>query len=110
MIMVSPQNVLAVGLGTCVYLWTASNSKVTKLCDLGPNDSVCSVQWTRFGTEHSARESEPWEVIRRELVSWHGIQESYHQAAETETSFNMISESRAIMSANSWGTNLKSAV
>ncbi|XP_010520101.1 PREDICTED: protein FIZZY-RELATED 3 [Tarenaya hassleriana] len=46
----SSQNVLAVGLGTCVYLWTASNSKVTKLCDLGPNDSVCSVQWTREGS------------------------------------------------------------
>lgn len=25
----SSQNVLAVGLGTCVYLWTASNSKVS---------------------------------------------------------------------------------
>ncbi|KAF5192185.1 Fizzy-related like [Thalictrum thalictroides] len=46
----SSQNVLAVGLGTCVYLWTASNSKVTKLCDLGPSDSVCSVQWTREGS------------------------------------------------------------
>ncbi|KAK2637480.1 hypothetical protein Ddye_032272 [Dipteronia dyeriana] len=46
----SSQNVLAVGLGTCVYLWTASNSKVTKLCDLGPNDSVSSVQWTREGS------------------------------------------------------------
>ncbi|XWS74954.1 hypothetical protein CRYUN_Cryun01aG0043100 [Craigia yunnanensis] len=46
----SSQNVLAVGLGTRVYLWTASNSKVTKLCDLGPNDSVCSVQWTREGS------------------------------------------------------------
>lgn len=46
----SSQNVLAVGLGTCVYLWTASNSKVTKLCDLGPSDGVCSVQWTREGS------------------------------------------------------------
>ncbi|CAN1257487.1 Protein FIZZY-RELATED 3 [Linum perenne] len=46
----SSQNVLAVGLGTCVYLWSASNSKVTKLCDLGPNDSVCSVQWTKEGS------------------------------------------------------------
>lgn len=27
----SSQNVLAVGLGTCVYLWTASNSKVSVL-------------------------------------------------------------------------------
>ncbi|XP_068668102.1 protein FIZZY-RELATED 3-like isoform X1 [Aristolochia californica] len=46
----SCQNVLAVGLGTCVYLWTASNSKVTKLCELGPSDSVCALQWTREGT------------------------------------------------------------
>ncbi|PKI72359.1 hypothetical protein CRG98_007229, partial [Punica granatum] len=46
----SSQNVLAVGLGTSVYLWSASNSKVTKLCDLGPNDGVCSVQWTREGS------------------------------------------------------------
>ncbi|OMO96792.1 hypothetical protein COLO4_15081 [Corchorus olitorius] len=46
----SSQNVLAVGLGTCVYLWTASNSKVTKLCDLGPHDGVCAVQWTREGS------------------------------------------------------------
>lgn len=46
----SSQNVLAVGLGTCVYLWSASNSRVTKLCDLGPYDGVCSVQWTREGS------------------------------------------------------------
>ncbi|GKA95220.1 protein FIZZY-related 3 [Tanacetum coccineum] len=46
----SSQNVLAVGLGSCVYLWTATTSKVTKLCDLGPNDGVCSVQWTKEGS------------------------------------------------------------
>ncbi|XP_057433359.1 B-type cell cycle switch protein ccs52B [Lotus japonicus] len=46
----SSQNVLAVGLGTCVYLWSASNSRVTKLCDLGPYDGVCSVQWTKEGS------------------------------------------------------------
>ncbi|EXB65255.1 Protein FIZZY-RELATED 3 [Morus notabilis] len=46
----SSQNILAVGLGTCVYLWSATNSKVTKLCDLGPNDGICSVQWTREGS------------------------------------------------------------
>jgi cell division cycle 20-like protein 1 (cofactor of APC complex) len=27
-----------------------SCSQVTRLCDLGPNDSVCSVQWTREGS------------------------------------------------------------
>lgn len=46
----SSNNVLAVGLGTCVYLWSACTSKVTKLCDLGVNDSVCSVGWTPQGT------------------------------------------------------------
>ncbi|CAM6105772.1 unnamed protein product [Calypogeia fissa] len=47
----SSHNVLAVGLGTCVYLWSACTSKVTKLCDFGPqNDIVCSVGWTQRGT------------------------------------------------------------
>ncbi|KAH8556398.1 quinon protein alcohol dehydrogenase-like superfamily [Umbelopsis sp. PMI_123] len=43
-------DVLAVGLGMCVYLWNATTSKVTKLCDLGPGDSVTSVNWTQRGT------------------------------------------------------------
>ncbi|KAL0282350.1 UNVERIFIED_CONTAM: protein FIZZY-RELATED 2 [Sesamum angustifolium] len=40
----------AVGLGNCVYLWHASSSKVVKLCDLGIDDSVCSVGWAHRGT------------------------------------------------------------
>lgn len=46
----SMNNVLAVGLGNCVYLWNACSSKVTKLCDLGLDDSVCSVVWAQRGT------------------------------------------------------------
>jgi len=46
----SSSNVLAVGLGPCVYLWSATNSKVTKLYDLGANDSVASVQWSQRGS------------------------------------------------------------
>ncbi len=53
----SSQNVLAVGLGPCVYLWSACTSKVTKLCDLSPSsnsngstDCVCSVAWSQRGT------------------------------------------------------------
>lgn len=38
-------NFLAVGLGTCVYLWNAHTSRVTKLCDIGPYDAVTSVSW-----------------------------------------------------------------
>eukprot|EP01017_Pseudomicrothorax_dubius_P035312 TRINITY_DN4929_c0_g1_i3.p1 TRINITY_DN4929_c0_g1~~TRINITY_DN4929_c0_g1_i3.p1 ORF type:complete len:513 (+),score=70.85 TRINITY_DN4929_c0_g1_i3:147-1685(+) len=41
----SSQNILAVGLSSCVYLWSAVSSKVTKLCDLGNNDTVTSVAW-----------------------------------------------------------------
>ncbi|KAH9721628.1 protein FIZZY-RELATED 2 [Citrus sinensis] len=46
----SSHNVLAVGLGNCVYLWNACSSKVTKLCDLGIDDSVCSVGWANRNT------------------------------------------------------------
>jgi len=34
----SSTNNLAVGLSNCIYIWSASNSKVTKLHDLGPRD------------------------------------------------------------------------
>ena len=47
----SAQNVIAVGLGPCVYLWSAATSKVTKLCDLSAaGGHVCSVRWTQKGT------------------------------------------------------------
>lgn len=40
---------LAVGLGTCVYLWNANTSKVTKLIDL-VTDKITSVNWSTVGT------------------------------------------------------------
>eukprot|EP00095_Tigriopus_kingsejongensis_P003584 maker-scaffold140_size315649-snap-gene-2.25 protein:Tk03584 transcript:maker-scaffold140_size315649-snap-gene-2.25-mRNA-1 annotation:"fizzy-related protein homolog" len=46
----SSQNVLSVGLGACVYLWSACTSQVTRLCDLTPdNDTVTSVSWSERG-------------------------------------------------------------
>ncbi|KAK3592146.1 hypothetical protein CHS0354_019436 [Potamilus streckersoni] len=46
----SSQNVLSVGLGTCVYLWSACTSQVTRLCDLsGDIDTVTSVSWSERG-------------------------------------------------------------
>ncbi|GMR35943.1 hypothetical protein PMAYCL1PPCAC_06138 [Pristionchus mayeri] len=46
----SSQNMLSVGLNQCVYLWSACNSQVIKLCDLANDqDSVTSVQWTDKG-------------------------------------------------------------
>lgn len=46
----SSQNVLSVGLGACVYLWSACTSQVTRLCDLtNDNDTVTSVSWAERG-------------------------------------------------------------
>ncbi|KAG1716474.1 hypothetical protein ID866_678 [Astraeus odoratus] len=47
----SSTNVLGVGLGACVYLWTAHNAAVAKLCDLSnAGDTVSSVAWVQKGT------------------------------------------------------------
>lgn len=64
----SAQNILAVGLGMCVYLWSACTSKVTKLCDLGPAESVTSVNWSQQG-QHlaigtSMGEVQIWDAAR----------------------------------------------
>ncbi|CAI4221010.1 unnamed protein product [Auanema sp. JU1783] len=46
----SAQNMLSVGLSSCVYLWSACNSQVIKLCDLvTEQDCVSSVQWNDKG-------------------------------------------------------------
>ncbi|KAJ2946658.1 hypothetical protein O0L34_g12715 [Tuta absoluta] len=46
----SAQNVLSVGLGSCVYLWSACTSQVTRLCDLSSeNNAVTSVAWSERG-------------------------------------------------------------
>ncbi|MBA0703195.1 hypothetical protein Goari_020433 [Gossypium aridum] len=55
----SPNNVLAVGLESCVYFWNACSNKVSKLCDLGIRDSVCSVGWAQCGT-HLAVGTNNW--------------------------------------------------
>jgi cell division cycle 20-like protein 1 (cofactor of APC complex) len=48
-------NILGVGLGSCVYMWNSNSGKVTKLCDLGVEDSVTSVSWIqRVCTRHAA--------------------------------------------------------
>ncbi|KAF1791114.1 The WD repeat Cdc20/Fizzy family [Phytophthora cactorum] len=52
----SATNIVAVGLSSCVYLWSACTSKVTMLCDLGPSDSVTSVSWSQ------RREVQIWDV------------------------------------------------
>ncbi|XP_047525798.1 fizzy-related protein homolog [Pieris napi] len=46
----SGQNVLSVGLGSCVYLWSACTSQVTRLCDYSSDgNTVTSVAWSERG-------------------------------------------------------------
>lgn len=45
----SSQNVLAVALSSCVYLWQATTNKVVKFCDFGQDDMVCSLNWAPGG-------------------------------------------------------------
>jgi len=46
----SSEDVLGVGLGKCVYLWSARTSAVTKLCDLqGMQDSITGLAWSDRG-------------------------------------------------------------
>ncbi|KAI3707067.1 hypothetical protein L6452_25259 [Arctium lappa] len=63
----SSHNVLAVGLGNCVYLLNAFSSKVTQLCDLGVDDTVCSVGWAHQGTSlavgTSSGKVQIWDVV-----------------------------------------------
>ena len=46
----SASNQLLVGLASCVYIWNASTCKVTKLTDLGLNNSVSSLASSHDGT------------------------------------------------------------
>ncbi|KRX08232.1 WD40-repeat-containing domain [Pseudocohnilembus persalinus] len=68
----STQNVLAVGLSSCVYLWSASNSRVTKLCDLGLQDSITSVGWSQKGPHlaigTNKGDIQIWDGVKNKLV------------------------------------------
>jgi len=79
----SAQNVLAVGLASCVYLWSACTSKVTKLCDLSDasssnedgtvsEDTVTSVSWSQKG-QHLAigtnkGQVQVWDVVKCQKI------------------------------------------
>lgn len=69
----SSYNNLAVGLSSSIYIWSASNSKVTKLYDLAQvNDSVTSVSWSTRGTHLSVGTNngivQLWDVNKCKLV------------------------------------------
>jgi cell division cycle protein 20 (cofactor of APC complex) len=46
----STSNILAVGLGSSVYLWNASSGSVSELCSLVDDEPVASLSWSKDGT------------------------------------------------------------
>lgn len=63
---------LAVGLGTEVYIWSAWTSRVTKLCETSYSDSITSVAWSQKGRHLSVGmgngETQIWDTQSLELV------------------------------------------
>ena len=45
----STDNILAIALGSSVYLWNASNGSISELVSLGDTDHVCSISWAEDG-------------------------------------------------------------
>jgi len=69
----SSQNVLAVGLGASVYLWSAVTSRVTQLTDMsGTEDTVTSVSWSESGKHLSIGvsngEVQLWDAGAQKLI------------------------------------------
>ena len=68
----SSQNVLAVGLASNIYLWSATTSRVTKLTDLGPENSVASLSWAKRGNHIGIGTNDGivqiWDVNKSKLV------------------------------------------
>ena len=65
-------NILGVGLGSCIYLWNAETSKVTKLYDLGQSDSITSIGWSPDGVQLAVGTDlgsiQIWDVNKAEMV------------------------------------------
>lgn len=74
----SSTNLLSVGLGQCVYLWSASTAKVTKLFDFG--EPVTSVTWSPIGS-HLAVGTNSGKVLLWDAVRCQQIQELGHHAS-----------------------------
>ena len=90
----NPENMLAVGLASCIYLWSAFTSKVTKLCDLGLNDSVTSVIWSNhsplLSVGTNTGEVQIWDTVKLKKV-------------------RVLSGHTARVGAMAWSTNLLSS-
>lgn len=48
----SPNNILAIALGTHVYLWNAATGQIDQLLELEGMDYVCSLSWIQDGGDY----------------------------------------------------------
>lgn len=46
----SSNDILSVGLGNAVYVWSAKTQQVSQLCEVPENESITSVSWAQQGT------------------------------------------------------------
>lgn len=98
----SQQNDLVVGLQSCVYIWSATSSKVTKLYDLGGSDSVTSVSWAQRGTHLSVGTEtglvQVWDVAAQKLVRvYHGHEGRVGALAWSSSQLSSGSKDRSIL-------------
>jgi cell division cycle 20-like protein 1 (cofactor of APC complex) len=68
----SSTNSLGVGLGSCVYLWNGATNSVTNMCNLGPYDSVCSVNWIQRVFHFNNREH-IWQLVPTKVLYRSGM-------------------------------------
>jgi cell division cycle 20-like protein 1 (cofactor of APC complex) len=65
-------NLLAVGLGKSVYLWNATTSQVTSLCEVSHSETVTSLSWMNRGTHLAVGSSEGavtlWDVTKQRKI------------------------------------------
>ncbi|CAO3588932.1 unnamed protein product [Absidia cylindrospora] len=87
---------LAVGLGTCVYLWDANTSRVTKLCDLMDDTSNGDDSGSNNNNNKTAR-SDPEQVTS---VNW--AQHSKHLAIGTNRSRVLLWDVKENRKVRSW--------
>ena len=68
----SSSNIISVGLENAVYIWSACNSKVTKLCEVPENESISSVSWSQRGNHiavgTSAGEVQIYDASKNKLI------------------------------------------
>jgi cell division cycle 20-like protein 1 (cofactor of APC complex) len=95
-------NDLVVGLQSCIYIWSASSSKVTKLYDLGQNDTTTSVSWARTGPHLAVGTDtglvQVWDVAAEKLVRvYHGHEGRVGALAWTNSLLSSGSKDRIIL-------------